>query len=287
MTSIVIPASVTSIGNNAFGETMSLKTVTFAGTSQLTTIGEGAFTRSALASITIPASVTSIQPYAFSEATSLTTVTFAGTSQLTTIGDSVFENTSIMAITIPASVSSIGSNIFYDARWLTRITFLGSINGGSSENGSIFLPNLEREGHTFSGWYSDSNFTTKIGDGGLFFNVSQPTSLFANLTKKAEATTKPTVTGTSKVSKTLTANKGVWTGFPDPTFSYQWYLCTAQVSGATATIPRTCTVIAKATKTTFALTSAHKNKYLAVAVTGTSAGTSATRWLSKSTAKVS
>jgi hypothetical protein len=89
------------------------------------------------------------------------------------------------------------------------------------------------------------------------------------------------------VSKTLTANKGTWTGYPTPSaFTYQWYSCTVQVKIVTATIPKTCKKITGATKSTLKLASAQKGKYLAVAVTGTSTGTSATKWLSKSTAIV-
>jgi len=58
--SVTIPASVASIGNNAFDET-ELTSITFAEDSQLTSIGVGAFaSATSLTSITIPASVTSI-----------------------------------------------------------------------------------------------------------------------------------------------------------------------------------------------------------------------------------
>ena len=104
---------------------------------------------------------------------------------------------------------------------------------------------------------------------------------------RAAATPKPTLTGTAKVGKILTANKGTWTGSPAPTFTYQWYACTQEVSSATQTVPRTCKAINGQTKTTFKLTSTHKGKYITVKVTGTSNGTPATLWLAKTTTKVS
>jgi uncharacterized repeat protein (TIGR02543 family) len=259
---MTIPASVTSIGDGAFQATSALKSVTFTGTSQLKTIGRDAFQSSGITSIGIPTGVTTIGDYAFSFTPALA------------------------SITIPASVTSIGGEAFYDASALTTIMFLGSIDQGSEEMGTVSLPNLNRDGYTFTGWYSDAKFTTKVGDINSRFSVSQATNLYANLTKKAEATTKPSITGTAKVSKTLTAVKGVWTGFPDPTFSYQWYSCTAAVATAIETVPRTCAAIRGATKTTFPVTKTYKNKYLAVKVTGQSSGTTATQWLSRSTAKV-
>ena len=100
---------------------------------------------------------------------------------------------------------------------------------------------------------------------------------------RATATLRPTLTGTAKVGKTLTLNKGTWTGYPAPTFTYQWYACTQQVSSATQTVPETCATINGQTQTTLTLTSTHKGKYVAVKVTGTSSGTPKTLWLAKTT----
>ena len=65
LTSIEIPASVTSIGNSAFYGCSSLTSVTFAENSQLTIIGDEAFLYcDSLTSIDIPTSVTSIGDFA-------------------------------------------------------------------------------------------------------------------------------------------------------------------------------------------------------------------------------
>ena len=103
---------------------------------------------------------------------------------------------------------------------------------------------------------------------------------------RARATVKPTVRGTATVGKTLTAAKGTWTGYPTPTFRYQWYVCTKAVTVARSTVPSTCKRISGATRSTFKLTSAQRGKYVAVLVTGTSLRTTATTWLSKTTAKI-
>jgi len=102
---------------------------------------------------------------------------------------------------------------------------------------------------------------------------------------RATATVKPTASGTATVGKTLSA-RGTWTGYPAPTFTYQWYACTTAVSAARTTVPSTCKKITGATRSTFKLTSTQRGKYVAVLVKGTSLRTTATTWLSKTTAKV-
>jgi hypothetical protein len=103
---------------------------------------------------------------------------------------------------------------------------------------------------------------------------------------RATAIYKPAIRGTTTVGKTLTAAKGTWTGYPTPTFTYQWYACTRAVTVARKTVPSTCVSISDATRSTFKLTSAQRGKYVAVLVTGTSLRTTATTWLSKTTARI-
>ena len=150
------------------------------------------------------------------------------------------------------------------------------------------LPTPTRTGYTFAGWYSSSTFTGRAIVSP--YAPSDSHSLFAKWTRnpvKASVSAKPTIAGTTKVSKTLTANKGVWTGYPAPTISYQWYSCSASISTPKSAVPTSCKKISGATKTSFKIVSAQKGKYIAVLVTGSSAGTTKTLWLSKSTNKIS
>jgi hypothetical protein len=102
---------------------------------------------------------------------------------------------------------------------------------------------------------------------------------------RATATVKPTVAGTATVGRTLTA-RGTWVGYPTPALRYQWYVCTRAVTVARSTVPSTCKRITGATRSTYRVTSAQRGKYVAVLVTGTSLRTTATTWLSKTTARI-
>lgn len=87
---VVLPESVTAIGEDAFGGCRNLTSVTFAENSKLTTIGDNAFSGcTSLTGITIPDGVTTIGDNAFSSCSSLT------------------------SITIPEGVTTIGSRAFY------------------------------------------------------------------------------------------------------------------------------------------------------------------------------
>ena len=85
--SIIIPNSVTSIGDGAFYEHVSLTSITIP--NSVTSIGDAAFSGcSSLTSITIPNSVTSIGEHAFRSCSSLTSVTIP--DSVTSIGQSTF-----------------------------------------------------------------------------------------------------------------------------------------------------------------------------------------------------
>lgn len=95
--SVVIPASVTTIGTWAFYNDILLSSVTFAEGSQLETIGADAFCYTPITSISFPQSIKKIDSYAFQNCKSLLTVTFEGTdteegSSLQMIGQRAFAN---------------------------------------------------------------------------------------------------------------------------------------------------------------------------------------------------
>ena len=295
-TSYTIPATVTSIGEGAFDET-ALTTVTFAEGSHLTSIGGWAFYgATALTSITIPASVTSIGAGAFYEASALTDVYFLGNApDIDADADAFYGVAASARALVRSAATGFGTvggtwnnlTVQTGVYLVTYNTFGGSLVTAEDYGANIATPTSPtRNGDTFAGW--------SLTDGGSVITFPYTPASAGDITLYARwtvaptaATTKPTVTGTAKVRKTLTANKGTWTGSPAPTFTYQWYACTRKMSSATQTVPGTCKAINGQTKKTFKLTSTHKGKYVTVKVTGTSSGTPKTLWLAKTTTKVS
>ena len=146
LTSITLPSSMTTIGDDAFTNAYQLTSVTIP--SSVTTIGNSAFAGSGLTSITLPNSVTTIGNYAFenclnsqgaldlSNVTSIGQGAFQGSgsgissvtlsSSLTTIPANAFRSRGLTTVTIPASVTSIGDNAFKGNTVLVDITFQGT-----------------------------------------------------------------------------------------------------------------------------------------------------------------
>ena len=121
---VVLPNSVTSIGNYAFSGCSSLTSVTIP--NSVKSIGSCAFyCCSSLTSITIPNSVKSIGDMAFSYCSSLTSITIP--NSVKSIGSCAFYCcSSLTSITIPNSVKSIGDMAFSYCSSLTSIRFNGT-----------------------------------------------------------------------------------------------------------------------------------------------------------------
>ena len=125
LSEIVIPFSVTSIGDSAFDTCSSLSEIVIP--SSVTSIGDGAFSScSSLSEIVIPSSVTSIGDFAFYCCDSLSEIVIP--SSVTSIGDSaLYRCDSLSEIVIPSSVTSIGDSAFSWCSSLSEIVIPSSV----------------------------------------------------------------------------------------------------------------------------------------------------------------
>ena len=145
LTSLVIPDSVTNIGDYAFSGCSSLSSVVIP--DRVTSIGDCAFENcSSLTDIVIPDGVTSIGDCAFEGCRSLTDIVIP--DGVTSIGDCAFEGCrSLTDIVIPDGVTSIGDCAFENCFSLTGIVIPDSVTGigkfafsGCSSLSSVVIP---------------------------------------------------------------------------------------------------------------------------------------------------
>ncbi len=131
---IIIPDSVTEIGNSAFSGCSGISSMTIP--DSVTKIGTWAFSGCNFASITIPDSVTEIGANAFTFCISLTSVIIP--DSVTEISDDVFVDcTALTNVTIPGSVTAIGMCAFKGCGNLTNVIIPDSvttIGGGAFEH---------------------------------------------------------------------------------------------------------------------------------------------------------
>ena len=135
LTSVKLPSTLTSIGARAFYGCTNLSNADLAACTELTTIGDAAFSgNSALTSVKFPASLSYIGRAAFYNC-KLTNVDLSGCTQLRSVSDSSFSNNEgIISVKLPSTLTSIGARAFYgctnlsnvDLSACTELTTIGS-----------------------------------------------------------------------------------------------------------------------------------------------------------------
>jgi hypothetical protein len=124
---LIIPDSVTTIGEEAFSGNNALTSLTLG--NQLTTIGFAAFAGTIITTLIIPDSVTTIGESAFGSSR-LNSLTLG--NSLTTIGATAFENSVLTGVTLPASLTTLGGEVFGFP--LVDVNFLGNAPGNVDPN---------------------------------------------------------------------------------------------------------------------------------------------------------
>ena len=133
LTSLTLPAGITSIDSYAFYSCSGLMSLTLP--TGITSIGEYAFMGcSGLTSLTLPASITSIGEYAFDKCSGLTSLTLP--VGITSISNGAFMGCSgLTSLTLHAGITSIGISAFAYCSGLTSLTLPAGIT--SISNGAF------------------------------------------------------------------------------------------------------------------------------------------------------
>lgn len=160
---VVIPDTVTSIGDNTFFNCHSIQNITIPDT--VTSIGNDAFKNCySLESVVIPDGVSSISGYLFSVCSGLKNVVMP--KSVTSIGSYAFSNCySLSSVTIPNSVTSIGGNAFnscYSMRYYDFSSFI-SVPTLSNKNAFTGIPadcEILIPAALFDEWSNATNWTT-------------------------------------------------------------------------------------------------------------------------------
>ena len=124
LTSVVLPANLTNIGEHAFSGCTGLVSVDFSACTNTLDIGSYAFDDDeALIQVIFPSRLTSIGDGAFYGCNRLTSVDFSTCEETLNIGGSAFEYTAITSVVFPKGLKSVGKWAFDSCEDLKTVDF--------------------------------------------------------------------------------------------------------------------------------------------------------------------
>ena len=171
LATVVIPATVTEIGEEAFSGSRNLTTADLKGAYSLTTIGAFAFYSCGLTEITIPANVTAIGDEAFEYCNNVESINLNSAGSLESIGVNAFYDCfKTINIDVPSNVTYIGDNAFYNIK---NLKYNGSY-GSSSDTWGALARNAYVDGDFI---FSDGTKTCLLGYTGNGGNITIPSTV--------------------------------------------------------------------------------------------------------------
>lgn len=124
VTSLSLPSSVVSIGENAFQGCTAMTKADLSKCAKMTSIPNGAFTNcKALTSILLPSGIREIGSYAFY---SIGATQFYVPDNVVSIGENAFLSSKLQTLSMPSSVEKIGQEAFRNSASLSAITLRGN-----------------------------------------------------------------------------------------------------------------------------------------------------------------
>lgn len=89
-------------------------------------------------------------------------------------------------------------------------------------------------------------------------------SISSRVTEAPRSLTEPTISAQRSVGETITATAGTWSGFPNPTLSYQWYACDAAATTPSDPLTSCAAIGTETTSRTLVLGATHASKRIRV-----------------------
>jgi hypothetical protein len=164
---------------------------------------------------------------------------------------------------VEAADANINKEISFDAApgWNRYTQTISDLNADVDYVTLVLIPNF---GSAAGGTVAKTGQVYAIDNVG--FNGAELPELPAFAPVK---TKNPTITGTAKVGKKLTANGFISSWEGEPTLAYQWFACTKKGTNNPSVKPANCKSISGASATKLTLKKAQKGKFIRVRVTAT------------------